>query len=259
MIPYIEQPSLPIGPVSIHGFGVLVAVCILVGSWVLSRRAMQLGITREESSRFVTWILVGGFIGAHLIDRFVYFPKQTMKDPLSILRVWSGISSFGGFLGGTLGALWFFRWHAKPGTSWSYAESFAYAFPFAWVFGRLGCAVAYDHPGARTQFFLGQVYEDHLVRHNLGLEEAIYTAFIAGVFLALGRRPRFVGFFLGLLLILYAPFRFAVDYLRMIDVRYLGLTPGQYGCVALVLAGIAILAHRRSHTMEPAPAANRRR
>jgi phosphatidylglycerol:prolipoprotein diacylglycerol transferase len=86
-----------------------------------------------------------------------------------------------------------------------------------------------------------QAYADGVVRHNLGLDEAIYTVLIAALFFVLGRRPRPPGFFLGAFMILYAPFRFGADFLRIIDVRYCGLTPGQYGCVALLLAGAAIL------------------
>ena len=116
--------------------------------------------------------------------------------------------------------------------------------------GRLGCFVAYDHPGRPTGFVLGQMYKDGVVRHNLGLEEALYTVAIAVLFHSLGRKPRFPGFFLGLFLLLYAPFRFGVDFLRIIDVRYYGLTPGQYGCIALALTGAAILARRR-HAAAP--------
>lgn len=164
-----------------------------------------------------------------------------MANPISLVRFWDGLSSFGGFLGGTLGALLFFRRRASPGSAWKYAESFAYAFPFGWIFGRLGCFVAFDHPGRETTFFLGQTFKDGVVRHNLGLEEALYTMFIAALFHALGRKERRLGFFLGLFLVLYAPFRFAVDFLRTVDVRYLGLTPGQYGCLGLVLAGVVII------------------
>jgi hypothetical protein len=73
---------------------------------------------------------------------------------------------------------------------------------------------------------------------------ARYTIFIAALFLALGRRPRFSGFFLGLFMLVYAPFRFSVDFLRIVDVRYGGLTPGQYGCVALALGGVVVLVAR---------------
>ena len=241
MIPYFSQPQLPIGPITIHAFGVLVACALLVGMRIVRRRAAAQGLPDREVGRFLSWVLIGGFAGAHLLDRLVYFPAETMADPLSLLRFWESLSSFGGFLGGTVGALLFFKKHAGPGSTWKYVDSFAYAFPFAWILGRTGCFVAYDHPGRPTELWLGQVYKDGVVRHNLGLEEAIYTIFVAALFHYLGRRPRFPGFFLGLFMLVYAPFRFSVDFLRIVDVRYGGLTPGQYGCIALAIAGAGIL------------------
>jgi phosphatidylglycerol:prolipoprotein diacylglycerol transferase len=252
MIPYFRQPSLHLGPLAIHAFGILVVCAVMLGTAILQRRALAMGLRDADSSRFVSWILLGGFAGAHLVDRFVYFPRETLVDPISILRFWEGLSSFGGFLGGTTGALLFFRRHARPGSAWKYADSFAYAFPFGWIFGRLGCFVAYDHPGRETHFWLAQRYSDGIIRHNLGLDEALYTVGIAVLFAALGRRPRFTGFFVALLLMVYAPFRFTVDFLRIVDVRYAGLTPGQYGCLALLALGLAIWRARRTHAIPSA-------
>jgi phosphatidylglycerol---prolipoprotein diacylglyceryl transferase len=241
LIPYFPQPMVEIGPIALHAFGLLVAFAVILGAKVLKRRASESGLPPRGADRFIVWILVGGFVGAHLFDRLAYFPRETLADPLSLLRLWGGLSSFGGFLGGTIGALLFFARHANPRTALRYADAFAFAFPLAWVFGRLGCFVAYDHPGSATRFVLGQMYRDGVVRHNLGLEEALYTIVVAALFHVLGRRPRFEGFYLGLLLIIYAPFRFALDFLRMVDARYGGLTPGQYGSVLLLLIGIAVL------------------
>ena len=243
MIPFLVQPELRIGPITIHAFGVLVAGAVLVGATIVRRRAEAHGVSDEVVRHFLEWVLFGGFVGAHLVDRLVYFPSETLRDPLSLLRIWEGLSSFGGFAGGTLGAVLFFRRHGAAGAAWRCVDSFAYAFPFGWALGRMGCFVAYDHPGLPTTFVLGEVYRDGVVRHNLGLEEALYTAAIAALFYALGRRPRFPGCFVGLFLLLYAPFRFAADFLRIIDIRYCGLTPGQYGCVVLILAG-AMICHR---------------
>jgi phosphatidylglycerol:prolipoprotein diacylglycerol transferase len=248
MIPYFTQPQLQLGPIAIHAFGVLVACAVLVGTTIVRRRAEQQGLPEREVGRFLSWVLLGGFAGAHLVDRLVYFPGETLADPLSLLRFWESLSSFGGFIGGTAGALLFFRRHAALGSTWRYVDSIAYAFPFGWTLGRAGCFVAFDHPGRATTFLLGQVYKDGIVRHNLGLDEAIYTAGIAVLFHALGRRRRVPGFFLGLFMMLYAPFRFAADFLRIVDVRYGGLTPGQYGCIVLALAGAAILVARRRAT-----------
>ncbi len=245
LIPYFKQPALSLGPLTVHAFGLLVACAILIGTTIFRRRAAAQGLADAAVGRFLSWVLIGGFAGAHLVDRLIYFPAATIADPLSLLRMWESLSSFGGFLGGTIGALLFFQRHATSGSVWKYVDSFAYAFPFAWVLGRMGCFVAFDHPGRPTGFVLGQVYWDGIVRHNLGLEEAIYTLFIAALFHGLGRRPRFPGFFLGLFMLVYAPFRFSVDFLRIVDVRYGGLTPAQYGTIALALGGAAILMTRR--------------
>lgn len=246
MLPYFTQPQIHLGPITIHAFGVLVACAVLVGTTIVVRRAAAQGVPERSVQQFLSWVLIGGFAGAHVVDRLVYFPGETLADPASLLRVWESLSSFGGFVGGAIGALLFFQRRAPRGATWRYVESFAYAFPFGWVFGRLGCFVAYDHPGLPTTFVLGQVYRDGVIRHNLGLYEAIYTVLIAAAFYLLGRRPRAPGFFLGLFMVLYAPFRFAADFLRIVDVRYHGLTPGQYGCLALALGGTAILVTRRN-------------
>jgi phosphatidylglycerol:prolipoprotein diacylglycerol transferase len=245
VIPYFEQPSLSLGIFSIHAFGVLLAVAVWTGHRVFQRRVGLAGLDRRLGDRFLLWILLGGFVGAHMVDRLVYFPRETLADPLSLLRFWSGISSFGGFIGAIAGAWLFIRRGELGEKTWQYLDAVAYAFPFGWIFGRLGCFVAFDHPGLPTHSFLGQKSREGVVIHNLGLEEALFTMALAAVFLVLGRRPRFAGFFVGLLPLLYAPFRFLADFLRTGDARYLGYTPGQYGTVALLIVGGVLLRLRR--------------
>jgi phosphatidylglycerol:prolipoprotein diacylglycerol transferase len=254
MIPYFAQPQLQLGPITVHAFGVLVACAVLVATRIVVHRAVEAGLSEHAVRRFLGWVLIGGFVGAHVIDRLLYFPTETLADPLSVLRVWESLSSFGGFVGGTIGALLFFKRHAARGSIWKYMDSLVYAFPFGWILGRTGCFVAYDHPGRPTTFVLGQVYKDGVVRHNLGLDEALYSVLIAALFYILGRRRRFPAFFLGLFMVLYAPFRFAADFLRIDDARYRGLTPGQYGCLVLALAGVAVLLKQRHAQASNVPA-----
>lgn len=251
MLPYIRQPTLSLGPLTIHAFGVMVAIAVIVGAAFVKRRARLDGLDSETAMRLVTWVVVAGFLGAHLVDRFVYFPAATLADPWSVLRPWEGLSSFGGFLGGAIGAALFVRRARLGSETWRYVDAVAYGLPFGWVFGRIGCFLAYDHPGAPTSFFLGEVYEDGIVRHNLGLEEGLYTIPVAALFWALGRRRRPAGFFTGLLAVVYAPVRFTLDFLRIVDVRYLGLTPGQYGAAALLAAGLFVLARSGHRTGAP--------
>jgi phosphatidylglycerol---prolipoprotein diacylglyceryl transferase len=252
MIPYFAQPSLSLGPVSIHAFGVLVALAMLSGMHLIRRRAVAWGLDPATAERLTIWILLGGFAGAHLIDRLVYFPADTVANPWSLLRFWEGLSSFGGFLGAIVGAALFVRHERLGSRKWRYLDLIAYAFPVGWFFGRMGCFVAFDHPGSATSFFLAERYSDGVVRHNLGLDEALYTLPVALLFLWLGRRrARAPGFFVGLLAVLYAPVRFLLDFLRFADVRYFHFTPGQYGAAALLVVGVLILTMRSRPGPEP--------
>ena len=227
----------------------MVAIAVFVGHRVFAKQAAATGLDVRVGERLFTWMLVGGFIGAHLFDRFIYFPGRTLEDPWSILRFWDGLSSFGGFIGAIVGGRLFVKRMNLGSTTWRYLDAVAYCFPFGWTFGRLGCFIAYDHPGAPTSFFLGQPYRDGVVRHNLGFEEALYTIALAALFYVLNRRPRFVGFYLGLLPLAYAPVRFLLDFGRVIDVRYGGLTPGQWGAIALMFVGVAILTQSRKRAV----------
>jgi phosphatidylglycerol---prolipoprotein diacylglyceryl transferase len=122
MIPYFEQPHIPLGPLTIHGFGFLVAAAVLVGLGVLKRRAGHEKLDPVLAQRLTSWVLVGGFLGAHLVDRLVYFPAETLADPLSLLRLWEGLSSFGGFAGALTGIALFLRAHSLAGNTWRYVD-----------------------------------------------------------------------------------------------------------------------------------------
>ena len=244
MIPYFSQPSLDLGFFTIHAFGVLVALAVFVGHRVFIRRLPRYGLDVRLGDRLLTWILVGGFVGAHLFDRLAYFPAETLEDPWSIVRFWDGLSSFGGFLGAIAGAWLFTRKVSLGQATWGYLDAVAYAFPFGWIFGRTGCFLAFDHPGLPTTFWLAQTDAHGVLRHNLGLDEGLFTVGVAALFALLGRRQYRPGLYLGLLPLIYGPFRFALDFLRSRDVRYIGLTPGQYGSALLFVIGIIVLGLR---------------
>jgi phosphatidylglycerol:prolipoprotein diacylglycerol transferase len=252
LIPYFDQPKLHLGPITIHAFGVLVAAGILLALRLIRRRAPRLGLDPMQAERLAMRMLVVSFVCAHIFDRIAYFPREVLADPLSLLYIWESIGSFGGFLGATIVAVLFMRSRSDD-LGWRYLDLIAYSFPLAWMFGRAGCAVAFDHPGLETHFFLGQRFKDGVIRHNLGLYEALYTIVLVVWFHRLGKgRARGPGFFVGLLAFAYAPVRFFLDFLRIDDARYFGLTPGQYGSVVLVVVGLLILRRAYRHEAKQA-------
>lgn len=251
MIPYFPQPTLDLGVVTIHAFGALVALAVLLGSRLFERRVEHLGLDVAFARRLTTWLLVGGFVGAHLFERLFYSLPETLADPMSLLRVWEGLSSFGGFAGGLIGAGLLFRREKQREGAWPWLDALAVVFPVAWIFGRLGCFVAYDHPGLPTDLPFGQMYVDGVVRHNLGLYEAVWAIPVAIVMALLGRKTRRPGELVGWLAVLYAPGRFALDLLRVAEDRFLGLVVSQYGSIALFLTGLGLLWWSRRRASEP--------
>jgi len=224
---------------------------IWVGGEIVKRRAVKEGLDPAKASRLVSGMLIPGFIVAHVFDRLVYHPQEWLRDPLSILWIWKSLSSFGGFWGVVLGAWILSKRHPTKPDTWRYLDLIAYAFAFGWIFGRLGCTLAYDHPGRETNFFLAQIFSDGKARFNLGMIEALYFIPLAAIFFALGRKPRPAGFFVGLLCLFYGPFRFFVDFARYVDARYFGLTPAQWGSLLVIIAGALILFRMRHHDVTP--------
>lgn len=235
-------------PLAIHPFGLLVATGVVLGAYLARWKAKRDGLHPETVMNLAGWVLIPGFVTAHVFDDLAYRPELVAENPLHLLMIWDGISSFGGFFGAIGGAIaW--RMHRRlPGLA--FADPIAFGFPLGWLFGRTGCFVVHDHPGRVTTFFLGvedyQVgYPPYQVRHDLGLYEVIWSAAVVALFLFLGRKQRPRGTYLALLAILYAPVRFGLDFLRatdfaQADARYFGLTPGHYAAIALLSVGVAV-------------------
>jgi len=274
LIPYFERIEIPLGgTASIHGFGILVAAGFIAGSWLATRKAVRDGLEPDIINRWVTWLIAGVFIGGHLGHALFYEPAEHFADPIKFLKVWEGLSSFGGFIGCTVLSLIFFQRENRkvrkenttrkeqgkslkfPVRALMYGDAGIYGFTLGWFFGRMGCFSAHDHPGTTTEFWLG-VYgmcPDQPITvacHDLGLYEAIWSLAVCVLFLWLDRKPRFQGFYVGMICFLYGPTRLAMDAFRHpdTDARYLGLTPAQYGSVLICLIGLTILVKQRNTT-----------
>jgi phosphatidylglycerol:prolipoprotein diacylglycerol transferase len=265
LIPYIDiKPFHIFGPasvgpigfgeISIKPFGTLVALGVYLGTELVKRQGERFKLDAKALSSFVVYILVGGFIGGHVLDTIFYHPDTLVRNPGSLFLIWEGQSSFGGFTGAFLGLLyWRHKFQQSPLV---YADVVASAFPMSWVFGRSGCSVAHDHPGMLSDAWFAVQYPGG-GRFDLGLYEMVLTIPLAVTFLILMRKPRPPGFFLGVMCIAYAPTRFALDFLRVeakdyghqADPRYGGLTPAQWGCLLLLAGGIA-LAYRAARAAE---------
>lgn len=238
-----------VGTLKLHAFGMFAALAIAVGTWCAHSRAVELGMPRRTIDDFLTCTTLFGLLAAYLLNIVMYSPEdlpEIVRDPSLLVRRWYGLSSYGGFIGGTLAALIFAR--RRDVSLIRLGDAWCFAIPFAWVFARSGCFVVHDHPGAISTFWLAvdNYAERGVPRHDLGLYEALWALAVSVLFYALSRRPQRPGMYLTLVPLLYGPVRFALDFLRATpidggDVRYFGLTPGHYASLVLTLIGCVML------------------
>lgn len=252
-IPYYTVGPWSIGSLTIHSFGLMVAIGVLVAHAVGVRRSDKLGHDGDAFRALALYMLIFGFVMAHVLNVILYEPAQVLKNPGELLNITGSLSSYGGVVGAILGwVVWCWRNPLKNHSD--YADIAFFALPVGWLFGRIGCALVHDHPGALTDFAFAIDFGAHPpggVRHDLGLYEACWWLVIVAVFFALDRfKPDLtrapMGLITALLPLMYAPVRFALDFLRVPphlggDVRYAGLTPGQYISIGAFLVGLALL------------------
>ncbi len=264
-IPFFQLPvydlAIPgLGNLPVDPWATLVMIGFVVGLEIGRARTIRLGLDVRDYVDGAVFTVAMGFVVGHIFTVLFYFPERLQTDGIwAILRIWQGFSSTGGLIGAVLGANLFYR-VIRPGPLGRYLDMITYGFPFAWFFGRMGCASVHDHIGRKTDFFLGMRFPPgHYaegVRHELGLYEALYMIPVSALFWYLGRKDRPPGFFVGVFLIAYVPLRFGLDFLRNTDLatqdaRYWGLTPAQYGMTAILVGALIWLWRLRGQQFVP--------
>ena len=251
-LPYWHVPPIPLGPVKLQPFGILVATGVLVGAHIGRKRAEKLGVDDDLMRYLVGWTVICGFIGAHVFDVFFYQWDEFKQNPVVLVEIWKGISSYGGFLGAVCGYLGF-RYRHKVTNDLVMADLAAWSILPGFTFGRAGCATVHDHPGGLSDFFLALRFpKDSYVsrvygagsRHDLGFYELLFLIGLNVVFFTLMlSKERRHGFAMAVLAVGYAPVRFLLEPMRLksTDPRLAGLTPAQWVSIALLATGVVLL------------------
>jgi len=152
-LPHFQLGSLDVG-IPIQSFGVIVAAGVLIGAALLRRYAEWHGIPDEHIRGILGWITIAGFLGAHWFDVLAYEPHK-LSEPMAswppskwpvLLRIWDGISSYGGFVGGAIGFAIYVGWKRLPARL--FADISIVGLLPAFSIGRIGCTVVSDHVGS---------------------------------------------------------------------------------------------------------------
>jgi len=264
-IPYHTFPSIRLGPVELHTFGLFVALGMFLGALVTTRYADRRGISREVvyklAFRFVLW----GIVGARVA--WVLSHMSEIHSALDVVAVWQGGLTFtGGFIVAVVSAVPILR-GLTPVQRWDIADGIALGLAVGVAIGRVGCYAVGEHLGKPTSFFLGVKYLGGVTRegplvvgtvyHNTALYEFVHLVVLSALlaFLLFGWKRATPGTAMGVFCLWYGVARFATDFFRAYDESLFGLTAAQYLCLVLAPVGLWILAtgRRRRARLESGP------
>ena len=277
-LPFIELGAKDLFGLPIQPFGIIVATGVLIGAEVMRRYALRHGVDEDDLRSLTGWVVVTGFLGAHVFDVLAYERDKLDKDPLLILKVWDGISSYGGFLGGAMGISFYIWWKRLTAGLWMDATGVGLLLGFS--IGRIGCTLVHDHIGRATDSAFGVDYPrtelaarevlqeiiaggghgTEVIRcHNMAMYELAFLIPVNALVLwmAFQKKRRWPAGLIAVVITgLYAPVRFVLEFWRLnqSDQRYVGLTFAQWCSIAAfgaaAYAAMTLMKHGKAHPLE---------
>jgi phosphatidylglycerol:prolipoprotein diacylglycerol transferase len=235
-----------IGPFTLYTYGVMVALGIFFGSWILIKLSERENIPREDVADTAFWSIVAGFLGARLFF-FIYNPEY-LRPWYRIFFIWEGgLVWYGGVLFGALVAA-YFVWKRKIPV-WKLADISSIALSVGLGFGRIGCTMAGCCYGVECHAPFAIVFKDPHSAAPLNVPlwptEPVSSAanfLIAGILYLIYRNRKFTGQVFGFYLLLYGTFRFLIEFVRATPKEILGtFSNNQVISIIMVAAGILIL------------------
>src|SRR5205814_5866862 len=97
-VPGFDLLGRHIGPLTLHTYGVLLAVAFIAGLWVASRQAKKSGLDAARVTDMAVYVLIAGLVGAKVLLIAVEWSYYA-RNPREILSI---LQSGGVFYGGLL-------------------------------------------------------------------------------------------------------------------------------------------------------------
>ena len=97
--------TLNLGPLTIHYYGLIIAIGLMLAVVYCCRRSSQFGLKEDDILDGVLWVTPFAIVCAR-IYYCVFSWEQYAADPISVLYIWNGgIAIYGGVLGAVLGII----------------------------------------------------------------------------------------------------------------------------------------------------------
>ena len=254
----------------ITGYGIMMMVGFLTGSWLIALELRRRGLREEYASDVTLAAVIGGIVGAKLW-------YVALTHDLGTLFSRGGLVWYGGFIGGALGVA-LNGWRLRVPLRWT-AQLVAPALAAAYALGRVGCFLVNDDYGRPTSLPwavkfpqglppstagnmtqlcgipvpAGMDPSTVLAVHPTQLYEVAAMLVVFAILWRWRTLARGTGWLFGAYLVFAGVERFLVEIVRAKDDRLIGpFTLAQVTSVLIVIVGVVVM--RRLRNVEATPA-----
>jgi phosphatidylglycerol:prolipoprotein diacylglycerol transferase len=250
------QPEIDLLGLPVKTFGLCFALAFLCAGAILARRFKELRWPADQATEALLAALVGGLVGARvywLLDNW----DEASGDWFGSIFGGSGLTWYGGALGGAIAVLLWARWRGR--LSLALLDASAPALALGYAIGRVGCQVSGDGDYGRPSdvpwamaYPDGAVPTDEVVQPT-PIYETLGMGLAALVLWQLRDRLPPAALF-GLYLVFAGTERFVVEFWRRNPDADLGLTSAQITSLVMLVAGLVVVAWRLRGPRTPAAA-----
>ncbi len=252
MFNYTPHPILDIYGIGFAPYLFTICAGILIGlliAWILGKKE---GISRKTIIGFWVFIAAAGLLGAKIM--FFLGPYNPHYTTYSLARFFTaGVVWYGGIIGAFISG-WIYlqiyrlrknnKWKKRLSKVYDFRKKpeylklldiFAPATMAGLAIGRIGCFFAGCCGGKATEYVLG-VFHTKLgyFVHAAQMYSMINALIIFLLLLKLRKHSKFDGFTFMWMLMLYAPTRFMIEFLRIENVIY-GFSVAQWTSIAIMI------------------------
>ncbi len=236
--------DISIGPVTIHMYGLMIALGFLSAYYLCVRRSKKFGLSEDILWGILVCAMVGGLAGTRLLYYIVELPA-IIKNPSILWDFKNGYVVYGGIIGGVLVS--FFYCRKKKVSFLKYFDLVMPSVALAQGLGRLGCFFAGCCYGRETDAWYGITFRNSKFAPNGVTLVPTQLISSAGDFLICGlllfyasKRPR-DGRVASAYLMLYGVGRFVVEFWRNDYRGSIGwMSTSQLISVVVVAAGLLL-------------------
>ena len=237
---YPEMFSL--GNLTVHSYGLMIALAILVSALLLYREAPREKINPDYILEAVIVAGIGGLLGARVLYMLLNWSYYSTQPLSALFTQFEGLSFYGGFF---LATILIYLWSRWRGIGFLKLTDFMAPYlALGYAFGRMGCFLNGCCYGVESNvpWALPISPGDEVLRHPVQLYALVGALLIFFILKKIRPVRPFVGFLTVALFALYGLLRFSTEFFRHGEAIWIGLTNAQVFSLVLVFAALLVMA-----------------